>query len=637
MTLTHIPGIGEKMSDKILAQVDMQTIFKQLQQCNFREVSSIDVDGKVLGRIIRYYMSSKYGFDYQSCVQSPGITKIFNSILASVRKHIVLKRNQLQLAAWHPTCDVSEIRRRQQYIEGCKQFAGRYDAEQKKQMRSLLRVANIEKVAQEHVLVLCDEDDVYERLRKECPSWVQVVQLLSIQEFEGYMNEDFVRYAYTSDSKFAARIGDADHIETIQFTCAEDIVPEMVLHRFRSERIFIESVVELVDVYDVHVSTINVEVLRGILDRLNENLGGTTIMDRDDLQRFCDSVEKLVEERLSNMQVSGGELLRMLRSEVGQNPLLQKIIADIKRDLGVDQANREKLSFLDFTGALPVIDEDRLRDAEREHAINKERRMFEFAKHFKNEFEREECLLDICKDILDNIDLLLGFGDAFDGCTAPMLSERITLRSVVSRSLHDAGTTVQPITYNLDSQCTLLTGANSGGKTSMLNLLAETVLLTMMGMQVMGQSSVPLYEELHYFKKSNGTVGSGAFETTLHSLSSIVQSTAKSLVLIDEIESITEPGAAATLISSTLDYMHDNGTQDVVLVTHLGATLTDSCPYARVDGIEASHLDDDLNLVVDRNPKMNYLARSTPQLIVEKLSKRNVDDAYFRYLFERLQ
>ena len=42
----------------------------------------------------------------------------------------------------------------------------------------------------------------------------------------------------------------------------------------------------------------------------------------------------------------------------------------------------------------------------------------------------------------------------------------------------------------------------------MLNLLAETVLLTMMGMRVSGQASVPFYEELHYFKKSNGTVGS---------------------------------------------------------------------------------------------------------------------------------
>ena len=160
-----------------------------------------------------------------------------------------------------------------------------------------------------------------------------------------------------------------------------------------------ESVLDMVDTYNVHVSTINVEVLRGILDRLDENLSGNGIMNRDELQTFCDTVEKLVEERLSNMQVSGGELLRMLRSEVGQNPLLQDIyILGIKKDLrSVDKGNREKLSFLDFTGALPVIDEDRLRDAGDEYATNKERRMFMFAKHFKNEFEREENLLDIVK------------------------------------------------------------------------------------------------------------------------------------------------------------------------------------------------------------------------------------------------
>ena len=92
------------------------------------------------------------------------------------------------------------------------------------------------------------------------------------------------------------------------------------------------------------------------------------------------------------------------------------------------------------------------------------------------------------------------------------------------------------------------------------------------------------------------------FETTLQ-FKQYCTKFRKSLVLVTKLkEVITEPGAAATLISSTLDYMHDNGTQDVVLVTHLGATLTDMCPYARVDGIEASHLDDDLNLVVDSQP-----------------------------------
>ena len=64
---------------------------------------------------------------------------------------------------------------------------------------------------------------------------------------------------------------------------------------------------------------------------------------------------------------------------------------DIKRDLGVDQANREKLSFLDFTGALPVIDGTgyvTLNVSKRN--CNKERRMYQFAKHFKNELEREK-------------------------------------------------------------------------------------------------------------------------------------------------------------------------------------------------------------------------------------------------------
>ena len=39
------------------------------------------------------------------------------------------------------------------------------------------------------------------------------------------------------------------------------------------------------------------------------------------------------------------------------------------------------------------------------------------------------------------------------------------------------------------------------------------------------------------------------------------------------------------------------------------------------DGIEAKGLDENLDLVVDRTPKFGILARSTPELIVERLSK----------------
>jgi dsDNA-specific endonuclease/ATPase MutS2 len=38
-----------------------------------------------------------------------------------------------------------------------------------------------------------------------------------------------------------------------------------------------------------------------------------------------------------------------------------------------------------------------------------------------------------------------------------------------------------------------------------------------------------------------------------------------------------------------------------------------------VDGIEAKGLDNELNLIVDRNPVYNHIAKSTPELIVERL------------------
>ena len=39
----------------------------------------------------------------------------------------------------------------------------------------------------------------------------------------------------------------------------------------------------------------------------------------------------------------------------------------------------------------------------------------------------------------------------------------------------------------------------------------------------------------------------------------------------------------------------------------------------RVDGIEAKGLDENYELIVDRTPKMNYLARSTPELILKRI------------------
>ena len=63
----------------------------------------------------------------------------------------------------------------------------------------------------------------------------------------------------------------------------------------------------------------------------------------------------------------------------------------------------------------------------------------------------------------------------------------------------------------------------------------------------------------------------------------------------------------------------------MMLVTHLAPAILEATGRKdlRVDGIEATGLDADLELMVDRNPKRNYLARSTPELIVKRLVERS--------------
>lgn len=59
----------------------------------------------------------------------------------------------------------------------------------------------------------------------------------------------------------------------------------------------------------------------------------------------------------------------------------------------------------------------------------------------------------------------------------------------------------------------------------------------------------------------------------------------------------------------------------MVIVSHLGEDLRKESPFSRIDGIEAKGLDEDLNLIVDRQPVFGKPGRSTPKLIVERLAR----------------
>jgi dsDNA-specific endonuclease/ATPase MutS2 len=132
-------------------------------------------------------------------------------------------------------------------------------------------------------------------------------------------------------------------------------------------------------------------------------------------------------------------------------------------------------------------------------------------------------------------------------------------------------------------------------------------------------------------------MNAGAFESTLRTLSKMIMSPNSRLVLADEMESISEPGASARVIAAFLDLLGRSTDSVGIFVTHLAQEISKyTKENLRIDGIEARGLSENLELIVDRTPKYHKYAKSTPELIVQRLhriSKGSEKDIY-SYILE---
>ncbi|MFX1415559.1 MAG: helix-hairpin-helix domain-containing protein [Promethearchaeota archaeon] len=196
-------------------------------------------------------------------------------------------------------------------------------------------------------------------------------------------------------------------------------------------------------------------------------------------------------------------------------------------------------------------------------------------------------------------------------------------------------TPFQPLGTN-EENCTILSGANSGGKTTTIQTLAQIATMAQAGLPVPADNAyMPPFEEIYFFYKSRGMVSAGAFETTLKQFADIVTSEKPKLALFDEVEAITEPGSAANVIAGLIEILQRDTRSCTVICSHMAREIKEVTDTpVRIDGIEAQGLDENLELVVDRTPRFGYLARSTPELIVERLTK--LSKGKKREVYERI-
>ena len=248
---------------------------------------------------------------------------------------------------------------------------------------------------------------------------------------------------------------------------------------------------------------------------------------------------------------------------------------------------------------------------------------------------REE--IDAAVAVVDDLAFdvsLARFTVAYD-LTAPDLVETETLAVEGARNLDllDAGIDVQPIDYavgdhDLDvptgDRVAVLTGANSGGKTTVLETLCQVQLLASMGLPVPAEAAAVGQVDSIVFHRRHASFNAGVLESTLRSVVPPLTREGRTLMLVDEFEAITEPGRAADLLHGLVTLTVEREALGA-FVTHLAEDLEPLPEVARVDGIFAEGLTPDLELEVDYQPRFGQLGKSTPEFIVSRLVAEATD------------
>ncbi|WP_253737898.1 DNA mismatch repair protein [Halohasta salina] len=199
---------------------------------------------------------------------------------------------------------------------------------------------------------------------------------------------------------------------------------------------------------------------------------------------------------------------------------------------------------------------------------------------------------------------------------------------------HDLVETPRAIAPPAGDRVTVLTGANSGGKTTLLETLCQIALLTAMGLPVpAAEAEVGLFDTI-VFHRRHASFNAGVLESTLKSIVPPLTGDGRTLMLVDEFEAITEPGRAADLLNGLVSLTVDQSALGVY-VTHLADDLSPLPETARIDGIFAEGLTPDLELQVDYQPRFGTVGKSTPEFIVSRLVA-NASDRAERAGFESL-
>jgi hypothetical protein len=374
-------------------------------------------------------------------------------------------------------------------------------------------------------------------------------------------------------------------------------------------------------------------------------------LDRDALEAAADALQYLADD---GVREGADATLDRLRERADTLAALERDTFDVLeavRSEGVEGTEAFRSAFVQYVASEADVEPRRVRDAAAPDAADaadfvsttlrdladdvRERaddREDEVEADLRGDLSAARDEVAAAVDAVSDLAFFLSlarFAETYD-LTRPAFVDRDTVAVEGARNLTlDAdGEDVQPVTYAVGEhgladppsgdRVTVLTGANSGGKTTLLETMCQVALLSKMGLPVPAEGAEVGPVDAVVFHRRHASFNAGVLEATLNSVVPPLATGDRTLMLVDEFEAITEPGSAADLLHGLVTLTVDEDALGV-FVTHLADDLEPLPDAARTDGIFAEGLDQSLDLLVDYQPRFDTVGKSTPEFIVSRL------------------
>ncbi|MGF7118472.1 helix-hairpin-helix domain-containing protein [Methanobacterium oryzae] len=627
MDLTKIKGIGDKLAKKIIDSFGSEEKFKTAIR-NYEVDKLSKIEGVSQAKAIEI-INAALGNPKEEFLKTGRAIQIYDEIIDRILKYSNTKYGKNRILLIGPTKDRSKIQENLDFVMNAKETVSRLPIDE---ISSLLKKVNPSvrdkpKYDASRALLVESREDYNRLMDMDLNRYATIITAEEVENVEDY---EFVVYIFSTGQ---IELDDAYNVAMVTGDSLEyEIIPETVLSYYYTNYDLLYNILKIKEILG-RESVIG-EVIE-ILDSLHSTKVDESVFDAavEDAKKEADNKLK---ESIKQVDLKGEEVLALMNE--GMPAKIQSIFDDVIKEAKEKIKEKTGCSFDPFIQKYPIeIDEHELERVKKQEVARQHLDAFDkkvkAASRLSGLKERTEA--EIQEMLEFDYEFALGCFAHYYNLSPPKIGNKFDFRGGIHLNLAlEKGNNIQKIDYSLQipENVALLTGANSGGKTTLLETLAQISIMAQMGLPVRAdEATVKLVDEVYFFSKKR-SLDAGAFESFLNTFMPVVITETTKLALLDELEAITELEAAVKIIASFIDLLKDSDSY-AVIVTHMAQEIM-KYTQVRVDGIEAKGLDENYNLIVDRTPRMNYLAKSTPELILRMIYEKS--DGKLREIYRQM-